>query len=815
MFSRLWESVKPRKVASRKMRSAERAPFGLEPVQPAFDRATRLAKLLFDALESNIILIDGDLAWRSRGGETYVPSPTSIPRRAMDSGDTVWIEDGTLDPKYANDHAVTKLGVRFYAAAPVTLNDGTTPGVIAVMDRRPRAYDANLAKGLELLAAGVAEECNRARAAVVAARNAEELDKTRATLAAFVDSVPVMLVMLDRESRVLKASPRWLKVRGLTEADALGRSIFDLTPPGFARFKPHVERCQAGESIHEPRIESVNGTGRVWHQMDFTPWRDSAGEIGGVMLAAHAVTEIVEAMEQTRRSEERLRIAVELTNIQIYDFDHTRREVASDGVSFTKDRQQDFESASEGIWDAVHPHDRPAAQALWAKHIADGTPYKTQYRIMRPDRPHRWVEGVSEAIRGPDGRIDRIIGAMRDIDREKRNEIDLVNARDAAEAANRAKSAFLATMSHEIRTPLNGVLGMAQAMAADELSAVQRERLDVVRQSGEGLLTILNDVLDLSKIEAGKLELEEAEFSIREVATSAHAAFTALANAKGLRFDLKIDEAAQGIYLGDATRVRQILYNLISNGLKFTQEGEVRVLVEADTPGLRLAISDTGMGIPADRLKDLFQMFEQADTSTTRKFGGTGLGLAICRELAELMGGAITAQSAEGQGSCFIVELPLARVGDEVAGKVAEAELKPASVAPALRVLAAEDNAVNQLVIRTLLEQAGVEPFVVADGVQALEAWERETWDLILMDVQMPAMDGPTATREIRAREAASGRRRTPLIALTANAMAHQVAEYRAAGMDAIVAKPIDVEQLLSAMRDLLEQSPPAEEAAA
>jgi CheY-like chemotaxis protein len=405
---------------------------------------------------------------------------------------------------------------------------------------------------------------------------------------------------------------------------------------------------------------------------------------------------------------------------------------------------------------------------------------------------------------------------MRDIDREKRNELDLVNARDAAEAANRAKSAFLATMSHEIRTPLNGVLGMAQAMAADELTPLQRQRLDVVRQSGEGLLAILNDVLDLSKIEAGKLDLEEAEFSIGEVATSAHAAFTALANAKGLRFDLKIDERAQGTYLGDATRVRQIFYNLISNGLKFTQSGEVRVLVEAGEPGLRLVVSDSGMGIPADRLKDLFQKFEQADTSTTRKFGGTGLGLAICRELAELMGGSISAKSAEGQGSCFIVELPLTRAGADVE----ERKAKPApprveAPATALRVLAAEDNAVNQLVIRTLLEQAGVDPCMVSDGVQALEAWEREPWDLILMDVQMPVMDGPTATLEIRSREAALGRSRTPVIALTANAMAHQIAEYRAAGMDAIVAKPIDVGQLLTTMQELLSRPAAADEAAA
>ncbi|MDB5423918.1 MAG: sensor histidine kinase/response regulator, partial [Phenylobacterium sp.] len=321
----------------------------------------------------------------------------------------------------------------------------------------------------------------------------------------------------------------------------------------------------------------------------------------------------------------------------------------------------------------------------------------------------------------------------------------------------------------------------------------------------EGLLAILNDVLDLSKIEAGKLELEEADFSIAEVAASAHAAFAALANAKGLRFDLKIEAGAAGVYRGDPTRVRQILYNLISNALKFTQDGEVRVLVDTDNPGLRLIISDTGMGIPADRLKDLFQKFEQADTSTTRRFGGTGLGLAICRELAELMDGSISAQSAEGQGSCFIVELPLVRLGDEIQMSLPAPAPQPVEIpASSLRVLAAEDNAVNQLVIRTLLQQAGIEPVMVGDGMQALEAWEREPWDLILMDVQMPVMDGPTATQEIRRREAALGRAATPVIALTANAMSHQIAEYRAAGIDAIVAKPIDIAQLLSVMQEVL-----------
>ena len=363
-------------------------------------------------------------------------------------------------------------------------------------------------------------------------------------------------------------------------------------------------------------------------------------------------------------------------------------------------------------------------------------------------------------------------------------------------------------MSHEIRTPLNGVLGMAQAMAIDNgLSDIQRDRLDVIRQSGETLLAILNDVLDLSKIEAGKLELEEAQFDMAELARGAHAAFTAIANKKGLSFDLAIAPQAQGVYLGDSTRVRQILYNLVSNALKFTEEGEVRVSVAREPDGLKLSVSDTGIGISPDRLAALFQKFEQADASTTRRYGGTGLGLAICRELATLMGGSIEADSTPGQGTIFVVRLPLAWVSHSVAlptPPVAEARDEVTETSP-LRVLAAEDNKVNQLVLKTLLHQIGIDPFVVDNGAQAVEAWDLERWDVILMDVQMPEMDGPTATRLIRAREAREGRVRTPIVALTANAMAHQVAEYLDAGMDSFVPKPIEVGRLFDALQQALE----------
>ncbi len=516
------------------------------------------------------------------------------------------------------------------------------------------------------------------------------------------------------------------------------------------------------------------------------------------------------------RSQQRLSLATEIANINVWEMDYRNRQLASDGVRPTTGADATYESLNADIWQGVHPADRERAQALWDQHVENGAPYRLVHRMMRPDGPHYWVESAIEAIKDDRGRIVRTVGVMRNIDHEKRAELALAKARDDAEAANRAKSLFLATMSHEIRTPLNGVLGMAQAMAMDELSTLQRERLGIVHASGEALLAILNDVLDLAKIEAGKLDLEDIEFDLDEVARGAHQAFTGQANKKGLSFALDIEDA-QGVYRGDPTRLRQILYNLVSNALKFTDRGEIRVTAHWKDERLAFAVTDTGVGIPEDRLQALFGRFDQADASTTRRFGGTGLGLAICRELAEMMGGAIAVESTLGFGSTFTVTLPLRRVGDPRPVMPLPAPPAPDDEAYALklRVLAAEDNTVNQLVLKTLLHQVGVDPVVVSNGIEAVRAWEDGDWDVILMDVQMPKMDGPTAARAIREQELATGRPRTPIIALTANVMSHQLAEYLAAGMDGHVAKPIEAARLFEALEALLNDEPCADEKAA
>ena len=387
---------------------------------------------------------------------------------------------------------------------------------------------------------------------------------------------------------------------------------------------------------------------------------------------------------------------------------------------------------------------------------------------------------------------------------------ELVDARDAAEAANTLKSHFLANMSHEIRTPMNGLLAMSQVMALEELSPVQRGRLEVVRQSGEALLAILNDVLDVSKIEAGKLELEIAEFDTEVLAGGVHAAFAPVAERKGLALNLDVQPLARGARLGDAARLRQILSNLVSNALKFTTVGEVTIRIGghglSGSEGLKLEVSDTGIGIANESLPLLFDKFTQADATTTRRFGGTGLGLAISHDLAALMGGRIWVDSVEGEGSTFHVILPLPRIAEHAAPAPAvAAALEAAGEAERqLRVLAAEDNATNQLVLRTVMGIFGVELTMVDNGRLAVEAWEAGTFDVILMDIQMPEMDGIAATRLIRAREAELGRVRTPIIALSAHAMTHQVDEYLHAGIDLHVPKPIELPRLQAALEEAM-----------
>ena len=784
------------------------APTGMEQSGEVFDRATRLAKTLFGAAAAQITLIDAKGVWRSGAMRELVEGDAAGVRHAIVTGELLWIEDASKDDRFSHEPVV--IGppyLRFFAGAPIKLEGGEIPGVLWVAGVETRPHDAKLGARLCDLAAFVADEWTRVHAKRGREAARQESDTAQRMVSSIIESAPISLVMTDRALNVVSVSPRWIEARQLEGQAVVGRPLMDLVPDA-RQWIPIYERVLAGEAVKANRVELRRPDGVVvWLQAELTTWRDAAGEIGGLFITSYDVTEMVEALERTERSEERLKLAMEIAEIHVWELDYRRAElikVGAEDTFFTEPKT--YAELARNIWSTLDPRDVENVKAEWDRHLTEGTPYHPEYRVIRADDKEVWVHGAVRYLTDENDKPLRMIGAIQNITERKKSEGALVKAKEEAEAATRAKSAFLATMSHEIRTPLNGVLGMAQAMAMGELTDQQRERLDVVQQSGEALLSILNDVLDLSKIEAGKLELEDAEFDIGELARGAHATFEATAQAKGLSFELTVEKRARGVYRGDPVRVRQILYNLVSNALKFTDNGKVKVTVGRAAKALVLTVQDTGIGIAPEQISSLFQKFEQADASTTRRFGGTGLGLSICRDLAEMMGGSVSVESAPGEGATFRAELPIVRVSTQpMAPLLVAAEPAAPMEGRAIRVLAAEDNGMNQLVLKTLLNQVGVDPVMVPDGRAAVLAWEREPWDLILMDVQMPIMDGPTATGVIRAREKAEGRARTPIVALTANAMAHQVIEYKSAGMDDFVAKPIEASRLYTVIQAALD----------
>ena len=517
------------------------------------------------------------------------------------------------------------------------------------------------------------------------------------------------------------------------------------------------------------------------------------------------VTERNRTEEALRESERLLAETGEIARVGGWELDLERRMVHwTSAVRLIHEMPEDFEPTLKQTVDFYAPQSRPVIAEAVQRAVEHGEPWDLELQIITSTGRLVDVRAVGRPVFAG-GRCVKLSGIFQDISERKRAESVLVKAKEQAEAANQAKSEFLANMSHEIRTPLNGVLGMLQLLETTQLDGEQAEYVANAFISGNRLTTLLSDILDLARVEAGKLVIQEEIFDLAECLRSIEQLFHSSARQGGvdLRFDL--DPALPAGIVGDPARLQQILTNLVGNAVKFTEAGRVRVgasLLPASTPGLArllFTIEDTGPGIPEENLDVLFDPFTQGDTGFTRKHQGAGLGLSICKRLVQLLGGSLVIESEVGNGTSVYVSLSFAI--PRTAGGNADADKEPlAQPREGLRILLAEDERINRISAAKLLEKLGYAVTAVENGEQAIAALRGESFDVVLMDVQMPVMDGVEATRAIRAAEKAQARKGIPIIAMTAYAMAGDRERFLAEGMDDYVAKPVELSELMQAI---------------
>ncbi len=523
-------------------------------------------------------------------------------------------------------------------------------------------------------------------------------------------------------------------------------------------------------------------------------------------------------------TDDRFALAVRGTNDGIWDWDIRTNEVffSPRWKSMIGYEDHELENAFATFESLLHPEDRDRVLAELRAYLGQQIErYAVEFRFRHKDGSWRWVLARGRALRDAQEQPYRMAGSHTDITEQKHTEEQLRHARLAAEAANRAKSAFLANMSHEIRTPMNGIIGMAELLLKTSLDPKQHEYLLMLKNSAESLLALLNDVLDFSKIEAGKMDLDEQDFDIRHTIADTLLALHVRAMQKNLTLTHSVAEDVPAQLLGDDGRLRQILINLVGNAIKFTDRGGISVSVRIESQALdrttlHFEIHDSGIGISQEVQARIFDAFTQAETSTNRRYGGTGLGLAICRDLVELMQGRIWVESEPGKGSTFHFtanfgpargDTPLQAVTAGAAGLLPLAE-------KAMQILVVEDGRVNQMVAAKLLEERGHSVQIASNGLEAVDAVRQTQFDVILMDVQMPEMNGFQATAAIRQIEEKHGGH-VPIIAMTANALKGDREQCIAAGMDDYVAKPIHSADLLHAVERFMHgrsAAPPRQE---
>ena len=637
---------------------------------------------------------------------------------------------------------------------------------------------------------------------------------TTALQALFAHGDATLFVWRDEPGwPVAHASPNVTRLLGIEpEALTSGRVAFaDLVHPDDLGALASAVRASVASGAttcaHDDyRLRRADGRW-IWVHDVTVIERDAAGSVRSFVGYVVDVTRHHERRAELVEQRDRLQLVLEGTRLGLWDWNPQTDEVVFDaGWARMLGHELDELEPSLQAWSSrVHPDDLDACHADIQRHIDGETDFYENVHRMR-HKDGRWIYILDRGRvceRDADGRPTRFTGTHTDITQQKLSEL-------AAQRASRATGVFLAVMSHEIGTPLNWVLGVLQLFETTALDEQQRRYVDVVRESGETLLTIISDVLDTSKIEAGEMRIEHREFAVRRMLESVHELYAERAMTKGLRYELEIERSVPAQVEGDERRIRQIVSNLLSNAFKFTERGAVVLSARAESGGgpvdrgavdrgaveLVLTVRDTGPGIAGP--ERLWDAFRQADESVARRYGGTGLGLTICRQLAELMGGSIAVDTELGVGTAFVARLPVVSVAGAAA--VDEEPAHDLPVLPALDVLVAEDNRVNQLVVRAMLAHLGHRVHVVEHGAAAVAHCARDAYDVVLMDLHMPEMGGVEACERIRAAAAAAVRRPPRIVAVSADVFAADTEGFRTAGFDGSLTKPFRIAELAAVL---------------
>ncbi len=651
---------------------------------------------------------------------------------------------------------------------------------------------------------------------IIERKRAEEtLRASHQIIQGIINAIPVRVFWKDRNLVYLGCNEIFARDAGFVDPkDIVGKDDYQMGWRDQAELyraddRQVIESGRPKLLIEEPQTTPFGNT--VVLLTSKIPLRSSEGEIIGVLGTYMDITERKRAEEALEESEERFKAQYQGSpaptftwqkhgaDFVLVDFNEAARAITDGKVSkFVGRRASDlYSDRQEILRDLLLCHDEREVirREIRSQNFMPGALLIATFASVPPNLVLVHLEDITERKRAEQ--------ELQQTNRDLKIAIEQSNElAEQARKANAAKSEFLANMSHEIRTPMNAVIGMTGLLQSSGLSPDQRECVEIIHSSGETLLSIINDILDYSKIEEGKGELESQPFNLHECIESSTDLVTSMAAEKGLRLTYALDDKVPEGLMGDVTRLRQILVNLLSNAVKFTEAGQVSVNVTSQQKGghheLCFTVRDTGIGIPPDKMNRLFQSFSQIDMSTTRKYGGTGLGLAISKKLTEMMGGKIWAESEMGKGSAFhfTILAETAPVGIP-ARKPLKLDELPASQSGSLRLLLAEDNIVNQKVALRMLRKLGYHADVVANGLEVLQALERQAYDIILMDVQMPEMDGFEATKAIHER----WQKEAPhIIALTAHALDGDREKCLAAGMDDYIAKPMKIEELIEAI---------------